>query len=280
MKSGLPRLIGVIHLPALPGAPGSQDLLPADALARAGEWAVREAKALKQAGFGGIVVENFGDAPFYRDHVPAETVASLSVIVAAVREVVPAASLGVNVLRNDGFSALAIAAVTGADWIRVNVLSGVAATDQGMIEGDAARLMRERARLGARTAVFADVHVKHARSLSSSSIELGIEEAFLRAQADAVIVTGETTGRMIDETTLQEASRAARASGAPLYLGSGATAENLPELARLVDGVIVGSALRKGRRAGAALDEKACREFVRAFERAFARGSKKRSKRR
>ena len=61
--SALPELIGVIHLPALAGAPGAP---PApDALSRAGLWAVREAKLLEQAGFQAIIVENFGDAPFY-----------------------------------------------------------------------------------------------------------------------------------------------------------------------------------------------------------------------
>ena len=54
-------------------------------------------------------------------------------ISAAIREV-SKLPLGINVLRNDAFSALAIAAVTGADFIRVNVLSGVTATDQGLIE--------------------------------------------------------------------------------------------------------------------------------------------------
>jgi predicted TIM-barrel enzyme len=107
MKS-FPRLVGVIHLPALPGAPDSAGLLPSDALARAGEWAVKEAMALKKAGFDGIAIENFGDAPFYADRVPPETVASLSVLAAAVREVVPTLSLGVNVLRNDASAALAV----------------------------------------------------------------------------------------------------------------------------------------------------------------------------
>lgn len=279
MKAGLPRLVGVIHLPALPGAPGSQDLLPADALARAGEWAVREATILKKAGFDGVAIENFGDAPFYKERVPPETVAAMSVIVAAVREVVPSARLGVNVLRNDGASALAIAAVTGADWIRVNVLSGVAATDQGLIEGQAAALLRERARLGARTAIFADVHVKHARSLSSTSMELGIEEAFLRAQADAVIVTGETTGRLIDEDSLREASRAARAVGAPLYLGSGTTRDSLARLSKLVDGIIVGSAIRRGKRAGAPLDARLCQEFAKEFMKNFKKAKSRGVKR-
>src|SRR4029079_5487495 len=127
----LPSLIGVIHLPALAGAPGSSD--PADALQRAGLQAVKEAQILVKAGFDGLILENFGDVPFYKTQVPPETIASMSVIAAAVREAARKVSLGINVLRNDARAAMAIAAVTGCDFIRVNVLSGVSATDQGWI---------------------------------------------------------------------------------------------------------------------------------------------------
>jgi len=177
----LPALIGVIHLPALAGTPGAPR--SAVALSRAGLWAVNEAKLLEHAGFDGIIIENFGDAPFYKTQVPPETIASLAIICAAVREAVRI-PLGVNVLRNDARAALAIAAVAGCDFIRVNVLSGVAATDQGLVEGDAAFLLRERERLGASAvAILGDVHVKHARSLSSDDIALGVEEIALRASA-------------------------------------------------------------------------------------------------
>ena len=58
------------------------------------------------------------------------------------------ASLGINVLRNDAESALAIAAVVSASCIRVNVHTGARVTDQGVIEGEAAATLRA-ARTGA-----------------------------------------------------------------------------------------------------------------------------------
>ena len=260
----LPSLIGVIHLPPLAGSPGAAGHHPAAILQKAGTAAVREAQMLSQAGFEGLILENFGDIPFYKDRVPAETIASMAVIAAAVRETtrVP---LGINVLRNDAKAALALAAVTGCEFIRVNVLSGVAATDQGMIEGCAAELLRERDRLGADIAILADAHVKHSRSVSSDSMSLAVEEIALRALADGVIITGPTTGRSVDGLHLREASRMARAHKIPLFIGSGATVESLPELRQFADGVIVGSALRAGGRAGAPLDVKRLKEFVRAF---------------
>lgn len=263
----LPGLIGVIHLPPLAGSPGANNDDPSQSLQKAGLWAVREAKLLTQAGFEGLILENFGDAPFYKAGVPAETIASLSVIAAAVREAtrVP---IGINVLRNDARAALAIAAVTGCEFIRVNVLSGVVASDQGMIEGDAAELLRERDRLRTDVAILADVHVKHAIPLSSRDLSLAIEEAATRARADGIIITGSTTGRSVDPEQLRQASHTAKHLGVPLFVGSGATAETLAELRPLVHGIIVGSALRKSGKAGAPLDSRRLKGFVGSYKKA------------
>jgi hypothetical protein len=270
----LPRLIGVIHLPALPGSPGSFHEHPVESLQKAGLRAVAEARLLAQAGYDGVILENFGDTPFYKTQVPAETIASMAIIAAAVRESVEI-QLGINVLRNDARAALAIAAVTGCDFIRVNVLSGVAATDQGWIEGDAAFLARERDRLRASTAILADVHVKHAVTFSSLDLGVALEEVGARSLADGVILTGRTTGRLVDRSALETASQTARRLGVPLYLGSGVTRENLKELKPWVDGVIVGSDLRRGGVAGADLDSKRVRDLALSFKTSPKKGSKK-----
>ena len=43
-----------------------------------------------------------------------------------------------DVLRNDARAALAVAAATGAAFIRVNVHAGAVVADQGILEGEAA----------------------------------------------------------------------------------------------------------------------------------------------
>jgi hypothetical protein len=212
-------------------------------------------------------------------------VASLAVIAAAVRESV-SVPIGINVLRNDAHAALAIAAVTGCDLIRVNVLTGVFATDQGMIEGDAAKLLRERQRLGVADSmgILADIHVKHARSLSSDDIGIAVEEVALRSMADAVIITGSTTGRSVEPESLRRAAEVAKTHDIPVLIGSGATRENLGSLLQYAQGIIVGSDLRQNSKAGAPLDQKRVREFAKAFQQALRPkkkvkpGSKKRSK--
>jgi membrane complex biogenesis BtpA family protein len=259
----LPSLIGVIHLPALPGAPGAAQLHPVDSLRGAAMRAVAEAKALAQAGFDGIILENFGDTPFYKSQVPPETIASLAFIAAAVRETVKI-PIGVNVLRNDARAALAIAAVTGCDFIRVNVLVGVVATDQGLIEGQSAELARERDRLGASVAIIADAQVKHARSLSSEDLALEMEEIVLRAGADGVIITGATTGREVSNEAISAATHAMRKLRIPVWVGSGTNAENVSGLRGHGFGIIVGSDLRVRGKAGAALDPARIRAFMKA----------------
>lgn len=272
---GYPGLIGVIHLPALAGAPRAIGEDPVEILQNAGLLALEEARMLEDAGFDALILENFGDIPFYLDQVPPETVAALSVISAAVKEAVRI-PVGLNVLRNDARSALAIAAVNGLEFIRVNVLSGVAATDQGWAVGGAAALLRERDRLHAGVAIFADVAVKHAINYSARSVGLAVEEVVERAGADAAIVTGPTTGRGVDLNVLKEAAQACRAIGAPLYVGSGASVESLSELLSEATGVIVGSAIRKGGQAGAPLDQKRIQQFVSEFRRVKKKSLKKR----
>jgi membrane complex biogenesis BtpA family protein len=259
-----PALVGVIHLPPLPGSPGAEGLGPSECARKAVRQAVHEAKVLTDAGFEGLMIENFGDAPFFKTAVPPETIAAMTAVAAAVRAAVEI-PVGVNVLRNDAHAALAIASVAGCEYVRVNVLSGVVATDQGLIEGDAANLIRRRAALGSSVAILADVHVKHARSLSSDSLTLAIEETAHRGGADAIIVTGATTGRLMDLERLREASQTARAQHVPLYIGSGANAANLPQILPHLEGVIVGSDLRWNGKAGAPLDADRIAKFVAAW---------------
>src|SRR5687768_11871181 len=128
-------VFGMIHLGALPGAPLFRSL---DEVI---ENALADGRAIAAGGCDGFVVENFGDRPFTRGRVEAETVAAMTRVIPEItREV--RLPFGVNVLRNDAGSALAIAVATGAAFIRVNVHTGAAVTDQGVIEGDAFHTVR------------------------------------------------------------------------------------------------------------------------------------------
>jgi membrane complex biogenesis BtpA family protein len=111
------------------------------------ERAEQEATALAAGGVDGLIIENFFDAPFTKQQVDPAVVSAMTLIVDRIKNLV-VLPIGLNVLRNDAHSALAIATCVNAQFIRVNVLTGVMATDQGIIEGQAHELLRYRRRIG------------------------------------------------------------------------------------------------------------------------------------
>src|SRR4029079_17181495 len=96
---------------------------------------LRDANLLAEGGVHGLMIENFGDTPFFPGRVPAHVVAHMTAIAADVRRATPKLPLGINVLRNDGLSALAVAHAVGASYIRVNVPCGARGADQGLPHG-------------------------------------------------------------------------------------------------------------------------------------------------
>ncbi len=239
---GLKPLLGMVHLRPLPGSPSGGSLHDALGAAHA------DAQALLDAGFDGLIVENFGDAPFAKTKVPAATVAAMAVVTHELRRAhnVP---LGVNVLRNDAESALSIATVCGCDFIRVNVHVGAVVADQGVIEGCARETLLLRRQLGSSVLLFADVRVKHARPLGASenpARELVDEakDAFERGKADALVLSGPATGAPADPLAFRAVRE--RLPLAPLLVGSGISAENLRDFWDVCDGMIVGTSVKKG----------------------------------
>lgn len=249
-------IIGVVHLLPLPTSPRWGGSLKA-VIARAEQ----EAAALASGGVDGIMVENFFDAPFTKGEVDPAVVSAMTVVVQRIQNLVPL-PIGLNVLRNDAKSAIAIASCVDAQFIRVNVLTGVMATDQGLIEGDAYGLLRYRRELGRDVKIFADVLVKHARPLSSPNLTVAVKDTIERGLADAVILSGWSTGSPPNQEDLELASAAA--AGTPVFIGSGASWENIATLMQAADGVIVSSSLKRHGRIDQPIDPNRVSQFVEA----------------
>ncbi|MHA1733891.1 MAG: BtpA/SgcQ family protein [Promethearchaeota archaeon] len=242
MAAGGFFIIGMLHCPPLPGSPrcGERGRGDLDAVI---ERVVDDLAALKAGGVDGVLLENFGDAPFHKGSVPPETVASMTAVAGAVRAQT-SLPVGVNVLRNDPISALAIARVVGCQFIRVNVHMGVYDTDQGRVEGRAAETLRYRESAGKQIAILTDARVKHARLVAPfGSLEEEVETLVKRGLSDGVILTGRATGQPVD---LAEVERVTRMElEVPVIVGSGVDEENLPAIVSLADGVIVGSSIKE-----------------------------------
>ncbi|MEO6595442.1 MAG: BtpA/SgcQ family protein [Planctomycetota bacterium] len=242
-------LLGVVHLQALPSAMGhdSMQIVLARALA--------DARAFAEGGFDGVVIENFGDAPFHKgtrdDPVPPDVPAALAVVAHRI-----GADFGlpvaINCLRNDGMAALGVAAVVGARWVRVNVLAGAYVTDQGVIEGEAARLLAYRRQLRANVEVLADFLVKHGSPLGVIDVATGAKDLAERSGASAIVLSGSRTGQPVDVGFFDTVRKAVGAF--PIWIGSGLTVDNAAEVWGRCDGAIVGTWCKRDGRTAEAVD--------------------------
>jgi len=251
-------VIGMLHLPPLPGSP-----CYAGDPARVEEAMLADAAALVEGGVHALMLENFGDAPFFPNRVPAETLTHMTALAARLRERF-SLPLGINVLRNDGCGALAVAHAAGASFIRVNILCGARITDQGIIEGIAHDLLRERVRLGAKDIrIMADVDVKHSAPLGIARPLMDeVRDLVHRGRADAIIVSGWATGQAVNPQDLQTVRSAA--GDTPVFIGSGVAEDNVRALASHAQGVIVGSAFKHDGRADQRVDPARVRTFMQA----------------
>ena len=252
-------IIGVVHLLPLPTSPRWGGNLKAVI-----DRAEQEVTALASGGVDGVIVENFFDAPFTKNQVDPAVVSAMTLIVQRLMNLVTL-PVGINVLRNDAQSALAIATCLHAQFIRVNVLTGVMATDQGLIEGQAHQLLRYRRELGSDVKILADVLVKHARPLGSPNLTTAVQETIERGLADGVILSGWATGSPPNLEDLELASAAA--NGTPVFIGSGADWENISTLMQAADGVIVSSSLKRRGKIEQPIDPIRVSQFVEAARR-------------
>jgi len=254
-------IIGVVHLLPLPTSARWGGSLKAVI-----DRAEQEATALAAGGVDGIIVENFFDAPFTQSQVDPAVVIPMPLITQRLMNLVTL-PVGINVLRNDTQWAMAIASCVKAQFIRVNVLTGVMATDQGFIEGQAHQLLRYRRELGSDVKILADVLVKHARPLGSPNLTTAVQETIERGLADGVILSGWATGSPPNLEDLELASAAAK--GIPVFIGSGADWENIGTLMQAADGVIVSSSLKRHGRIEQPIDPIRVSQFVEATRRSL-----------
>jgi len=170
-----------------------------------------------------------------------------------------------------------VAIASGARFIRVNALVETIVSDSGVIEPEASRLKPLKINYP-NTEIYADILVKHASSLrfslgileAESSIarksdtvedyyrEL-IEEYVERGGASALIVTGLKTG---EPPPLRLLEVTKKYSPIPVLAGSGVTPENIKNILKLTDGVIVGSFIKVNGKAGNPTDPERARLLI------------------
>lgn len=234
----LPALIGMVHVRALPGTPFNTD-----SMEKICATAVAEAGMLQSAGFDGIMLENMHDRPYLKGSVGPEIVAGMTRVACEVRRNIGNSfPLGIQILAGANLEALAVAHVSGCDFIRAEGCVFGHVADEGWIEACAGELLRERTRLGAgRIRIWTDIQKKH--SAHAVTADLALEDWVHGADffgIDGVIITGSATGKAASKDELKRARTAGRI---PVIIGSGLTPENAADFAR-ADAWIIGSSLK------------------------------------
>ena len=226
-------LIGVIHLPPLPGyasSPGLAALI---------EHALADLAVFEAGGLDGVLVENEHDRP-HRVEAARETIATMT---AGTRELVRAAKaipVGIEILLNDPEASLAVAHAADAAFIRTDYfVDQMTRPEHGRMRIAPEQVVAYRSQIGADDVLLlCDIQVKYAQMVRPRPLA---ESARLACQhgADAVIVTGTRTG---EPPSLAEVL-AARTDGCPVLIGSGLDSGNAMPLLAACDGAIVGTSL-------------------------------------
>ena len=232
-------VIGVLHLHPLPGSPNYKG----ESIEQIVEYTLVDLDAYINGGIDGLIVENMGDNPFLRpDDIGLETISIMSVIAFEVVKQAKSRQLpvGINCLANHAIGAIAIAAASKAQFIRVNQWVNAYIADEGYIEGEAGKVLRFRNNINARSIkIFADVHVKHGSHniVADRSIEDQARDAIF-SNADVLISSGIRTGDPPKITTIEEMKSV---SNTQVIAGSGVTDNTVNEILTVADGAIVGT---------------------------------------
>lgn len=230
-------IIGMVHCLPLPGT-----LLYGGDMGAVYEQAVADALTLEKGGVSALIVENQNDVPFSVKLSP-EQFAALAAVASRVREKV-SIPVGIDAAFCDWQAAMAIAVAVQADFIRVPVFVDTVMTSSGRIDPCCLELVRYRSQLNAGgVLLLCDVQVKHSYMLMPQIPIAASAKMAEQSGADAIIVTGTTTGEATPVDIIREVKKSVRI---PVLAGSGFNAGNAAEQLPFIDGAIVGSALKTG----------------------------------
>jgi membrane complex biogenesis BtpA family protein len=229
-------VIAMAHIPALPGTPRYDE---AGGIRLLVERVRPDVERLVSGGVDAVMFCNEDDRP-YVFKAGIEQIAAMSrVVTECAPKVIP---FGVDFLW-DPFAAIAIAHATGASFTR-EVFTGAYESDMGVWAPSAGETMRFRRNIGAANLkVFYNVVPEFASALGTRSIAQRAKSAIVSSLADVILVSGPMAGQEPPIQIVQEVKELI--PDFPVFINTGARAENVAEFLRVADGVIVGSSLKQ-----------------------------------
>ena len=229
-----PAIIAMIHVPALPGTPAnkySPGKIIMDCLA--------EAELYQRMGVDGIMIENMHDRPYLNREVGHE-ISTLMAIIGREVKSFSEIPCGMQILAGANKAALAAAYAAEMDFIRAEGFVFGHMADEGMMQSDAAELLRYRKMIGAdHIQIFTDIKKKHSSHEITKDVDL-IETAKAATffQSDGLIITGNATG---EEANIMDVATLTQELDVPIIVGSGISIGNVEAFAPHCDAMIVGS---------------------------------------
>lgn len=229
-------IIAMAHIPALPGTPRYDDDAGVKGLiART----MVDVENLEHGGVDAIMFCNEDDRPYVFE-AGMEQVATMTRVIADCHP--KSIPFGVDFLW-DPRAALSIAAATGAAFIR-EVATGTYESDMGLWSPKAGQLLRYRRYIGAtQVGIFFNIVPEFASALGSRSTAERARSVAVSSLPDAILVSGAMAGSEPEIAIVKEIKNAV-GSAFPVFLNTGAKADNIGDYLRIVDGVIVGSSLK------------------------------------
>ncbi len=251
-------IVGMVHLPALPGSPLYD---AAGGMVAIRDWVRRDLAALQDGGIHAVMFCNENDRP-YRLDADIASAAALADVVASVRGEL-SVPFGVDVLW-DPTATLAVAAATGAAFAR-EIFTGAFAGDFGVWVRSAGDAFRYRRALGAEgVRLLFNINAEFAAPLAPRPLAEVARSVLFSSSPDALCISGPITGQPVDASGLAETAAAVRGSGVPVLVNTGFRASQAADLLRHADGAVVGSSLKVDGVTWNPVDPARVRELMRA----------------
>jgi membrane complex biogenesis BtpA family protein len=231
-------IIGMVHLPALPGTPLYDE---SAGMTGVRDWVKRDLDALQSGGIDAVMFCNENDRPYNLD-ADFASVAAMADVVASFRNDL-SVPFGVNVLW-DPKATLAVAAATGAAFCR-EIFTGAFAGDFGLWVRSAGDAWRYRRQIGAQDVkMIFNINAEFAAPIAPRPIADVARSVVFSSTPDAICVSGPITSQAADASALAEVTGAIAGSGVQVLVNTGFKVANAAELLSYADGAIVGSSLK------------------------------------
>lgn len=255
MKQPFPWILAMLQPEPLPGSYLNQGQSFDEILIKT----LAEAQQLADIGYDGFLLQNMHDGPL-RQQCRPETIAFMTVIAARIQDRFPDKILGL-LINWDGVASLSAAAAVQADFIRVEHLyTGVSVGMCGFLEGQCEEILELKKRLGCSIPIYADAQEVNGHFLCAGDKAEDAVRIVKRAFADGLFLSGRQPQESLE--LIRQVRR--KLPDTPIFLGGGATADNIKELLQEYDGVSVATWIKDGDMRNPLNEEKARTFFQQA----------------